>query len=79
MKSLILYNIITQHITYLTLLKDGEIDEDFFTFAQAGWRNGDVVCCINGDYRDKTNYELKCLCREILLSHIEKEINPFGG
>lgn len=35
MKSLICYNIMTQHITYLTLLKDEEIDEDFFYFSSS--------------------------------------------
>lgn len=73
MKSLICYNIMTQHITYLTLLKDEEIDEDFFILVQAGWHNGDVICCINEDYRNKTKYELKCLCREILLSYIAEK------
>lgn len=80
MKSLVCYNIFTQEITYLKILEEEKINiNSFFNFIRAGWRNGDIVCCIDEDWRDFSYYQLKCMCRESLLPIVEKEINPFGG
>lgn len=80
MKSLICYNIFNQEITYLEIIEKEKIDiNSFLNFIKSSWHNGDVILCLDIDYREKTIYELKCLCRENLLPIIEKEINPFGG
>lgn len=80
MKSLISYNIFTQKISGYLFLENDKKDPSFiFNNVRAGWKNGDIVCCIEDDWRNFSSYQLKCMCRENLLPIIEKEINPFGG
>ena len=80
MKSLVCYNIFSQKIKFCQIFqnKDEEGIKNYFKRTQSALVSGDVICYFDIDYRDKTDYELKCLCRDSILHILEQEISPWG-
>lgn len=65
--SFIVYNLISdsQHgCLYIpdTGTANREEIQKIFNFARAGWKNGLVVCCIEGDWRDMDVEEISVKC-----------------